>query len=273
MGGVPSASAPGADIMGQAPVGREHVRRTAAPGPPGRPARRVMGGRMDEEELGRVRDEAERCLGCGKPTCKDNCPVATPIPEVIELFRSGRELEAGDLLMEANPLALACALSCDTSTQCERHCIRGRRRRSEPVRFSEVERAVALLWLEADAERAAGASADGAEAAGAGIRARVAVVGGGLCALACAIWLARRGEAVTLFSDPVPALPEEARGPYLAWLERLGVELAAPAEAPAAGEGAPAAAGFARVVDCADEDEPGYPARAVARARRMLEVG
>ena len=58
MGGVPSASAPGADIMGRAPVGREHVRRTAAPGPPGRPARRVMGGRMDEEELGRVRDEA-----------------------------------------------------------------------------------------------------------------------------------------------------------------------------------------------------------------------
>lgn len=222
---------------------------------------------MDAEELGRVRDEAERCLGCGKPTCKDNCPVATPVPEVIDLFRSGRELEAGDLLMGENPLALACALGCDTSTQCERHCIRGRRRRSEPVRFSEVERAVALLWLEADAARAA---AGGAEAGGpaASPSARVAVCGEGLCALACAIMLARRGEAVTLFSDPGAALPEEARGPYLAWLGRLGVELRAAGEAPAAGD-----AGFARVVACPGEDEPGYPARAVARARELVGRG
>ena len=32
-------------------------------------------------------DEANRCLNCKKPMCQQGCPVHTPIPLVIQLFK------------------------------------------------------------------------------------------------------------------------------------------------------------------------------------------
>ncbi len=35
-------------------------------------------------------DEANRCLGCKNPQCMQGCPIHTPIPEVIKLFKEGQ---------------------------------------------------------------------------------------------------------------------------------------------------------------------------------------
>ena len=35
-------------------------------------------------------DEANRCLGCKNPQCMQGCPIHTPIPEVIKLFKEGK---------------------------------------------------------------------------------------------------------------------------------------------------------------------------------------
>ena len=51
-------------------------------------------------------DEANRCLNCKKPMCQQGCPVHTPIPTVIQLFKENRLLEAGDMLFRNNPLSL-----------------------------------------------------------------------------------------------------------------------------------------------------------------------
>ena len=34
-------------------------------------------------------DEANRCLLCKKPRCKENCPIDTPIPDIINLYKEG----------------------------------------------------------------------------------------------------------------------------------------------------------------------------------------
>ena len=51
-------------------------------------------------------EEANRCLGCKKAFCQiKGCPVQTPIPQVIDLFKQRRLQEAGELLFQNNPMS------------------------------------------------------------------------------------------------------------------------------------------------------------------------
>lgn len=38
--------------------------------------------------------EANRCLNCKKPMCQQGCPIHTPIPMVIQLFKQNKLTEA-----------------------------------------------------------------------------------------------------------------------------------------------------------------------------------
>ena len=52
-----------------------------------------------------MNNEALRCLLCKKPKCAlQGCPVHTPVPECMQLYREGKLAEAGELLFENNPL-------------------------------------------------------------------------------------------------------------------------------------------------------------------------
>ena len=59
-----------------------------------------------------VKQEALRCLRCKKPQCALNCPVETPIPQVMELFLNGQTKEAGEMLFRNNPLTAVTAIVC-----------------------------------------------------------------------------------------------------------------------------------------------------------------
>ena len=48
--------------------------------------------------------EAQRCLKCKKPMCKDGCPVGTDIPTIMQMLLDGHMEEAGEKLFENNPL-------------------------------------------------------------------------------------------------------------------------------------------------------------------------
>ena len=69
--------------------------------------------------------EANRCLNCKKPRCQQGCPVHTPIPMVIQLFKENRLMEAGQMLFENNPMSAVCAIVCNHEKQCAGNCIRG----------------------------------------------------------------------------------------------------------------------------------------------------
>ena len=55
--------------------------------------------------------EASRCLLCKKPKCSlFGCPVHTPIPESMILYRQDRLDEAGALLFRNNPMSAVTSL-------------------------------------------------------------------------------------------------------------------------------------------------------------------
>lgn len=131
-------------------------------------------------------NEANRCLKCKNPRCKNNCPIATEIPEVITLFQQNKIHEAGELLFDNNPLASITSIVCPHEDQCKGNCVVGIK--GEPVSFCDIERYVSYEYLKEltiEREKSNGK--------------RVGIVGSGPAGLTASIYLAQRGYDVTIF--------------------------------------------------------------------------
>lgn len=133
-----------------------------------------------------LKEEADRCLLCKKPRCRQNCPIDTPIPEVISLYKEGRIHEAGEILFKNNPLSVVCALVCPHEDQCKGNCIRGVK--GEPIIFNEIEAEISGKYLDGLKLEKVPKDKD-----------RVAIVGGGPAGITIAFILAQRGYKVTIF--------------------------------------------------------------------------
>lgn len=133
--------------------------------------------------------EANNCLLCKNPRCKKNCPVSTPIPEIIQLFKENQIEKAGEILFKNNPLSAICAVVCAHENQCSGNCIRGMK--GEPVEFFEIEKYISTNYLEtASFEKPANMLDD-----------RIAIVGSGPAGITIAFLLAMKGYKVTIFES------------------------------------------------------------------------
>ena len=130
--------------------------------------------------------EANRCLSCKNPMCQKGCPVHTPIPMVIQLFKENRLMEAGEMLFENNPLSAVCSVVCNHEKQCAGNCIRGKK--DTPVHFSSIEEYISDMYL----DRMVITKPEKRDK-------RVAVIGCGPAGMTAAIRLARQGYPVTVF--------------------------------------------------------------------------
>ena len=131
--------------------------------------------------------EAERCLQCKKPLCQQGCPVHTPIPEVIKLFKEHKLMEAGEILFNNNPLSLICSMVCNHAKQCAGNCIRGRK--DSPVHFSSIETYISDMYLDRMKPTVPEKRIDK----------RVAIIGAGPAGITVAVILASKGYHVTIF--------------------------------------------------------------------------
>ena len=131
--------------------------------------------------------EAERCLQCKKPLCQQGCPVHTPIPQVIQLFKEHKLMEAGEILFNNNPLSLICSMVCNHAKQCAGNCIRGRK--DSPVHFSSIETYISDMYLDRMKPSVPEKRIDK----------RVAVIGAGPAGITVAVILASKGYHVTIF--------------------------------------------------------------------------
>lgn len=131
-------------------------------------------------------EEANRCLQCKNPKCKAHCPICTPIPEIIELYKEGKIMEAGEILFRNNPLSAVCAIVCPHEDQCKGNCIKGIKDR--PVDFYEIEKYISNYYLEhVHFEEVLDKKED------------VAIIGAGPAGITIAFILAQKGYDVTIF--------------------------------------------------------------------------
>ena len=135
-----------------------------------------------------ILNEAQRCLKCKKPLCKEGCPVKTDIPVIMQLFLDGKMEEAGQKLFDNNPLTAFCSLICPHEKNCLGHCVLGRK--GEPIKFYEIENYISRFYLEK--ARLEEIKTNGL---------RVGIIGAGPAGLTLAIILARRGYKITIIDS------------------------------------------------------------------------
>ena len=134
-------------------------------------------------------NEALRCLLCKKPRCSIyGCPVHTPVPECMALYREGRLAEAGEILFRNNPLSAITSRVCDWKKFCLGNCVLNVKK--IPVRWYEIEQEISEGYLR---NMTLPQSPSNGKS--------VAVVGAGPAGIAAAIWLHGRGFSVTVFDS------------------------------------------------------------------------
>lgn len=169
-------------------------------------------------------EESQRCLRCKRPLCQEACPVHTPIPQVVDLFRERRIEEAGALLFANNPLSFACALVCNHGEQCQGACVLGRK--GSPVQFWAIESYVSDAYLDRMQIQAPPSCGK-----------KVAVIGSGPAGIVAAFMLGKAGCDVTVFEQrsevggvmrygiPDFRLPRSAVRRFRTAIEDLGVKI------------------------------------------------
>ena len=133
--------------------------------------------------------EAERCLHCKKPMCRQGCPVSIDIPSFIEKIKERDFDGALAKIKESNGLPAICGRVCPQETQCEQKCILAHK--GEAVAIGRLERFVADRGLAKNEEVQPVKAADDAQ--------KVAIIGSGPSGLSCAGDLAKKGYKVTVF--------------------------------------------------------------------------
>ncbi len=168
-------------------------------------------------------EQAGRCLQCKTAMCAKNCPVGTPIPQVIGLFKDGNIKAAGKMLFENNPLSAICSVICPHEYNCCGNCVLGRK--GEPVAFYQIEQYVSQLYIENFA-------VDKKEKNGF----KIGVLGAGPAGITVSILLALKGYSVSLieardkiggvlrYGIPEFRLSRTLLDKYADLLHRLGVK-------------------------------------------------
>lgn len=131
-------------------------------------------------------EEAKRCLKCKKPSCKEACPVHTPVNEFIQMLLDGQISEAGEKLFDNNPLSVVCSLVCPHEIQCEGNCVLGKK--GDPVNISAIENYISDYYLNLMDIKPEKNSKN-----------KIAIIGSGPAGITIAFILARRGYDITIF--------------------------------------------------------------------------
>lgn len=142
--------------------------------------------------LKELQSQAERCLDCGVPGCRNACPLGNFIPDWLQASARGDWKQAGDLVHSISPLPEVCGTLCPQHRLCEGACTRSQLEGA--VSIGAIERSIALQaveagWLPAEPTRRSGH--------------KIAVIGAGPAGLGCAERLNRSGADVTVYDRSV----------------------------------------------------------------------
>ncbi len=179
-----------------------------------------------------ARAEADRCLQCANPFCRQGCPVNVNIPAFIKHIKNGDFEEAISEIKTKNSLPAVCGRVCPQENQCEKFCILGKK--NEPVAIGRLER-FAADYARGNKKKSESSAQDKTMGEQIG---KVAVIGSGPAGLTVAGDLALLGYKVTVFEAlhaaggvlmygiPEFRLPKDIVQHEINELRNLGVDIA-----------------------------------------------
>lgn len=132
--------------------------------------------------------EAQRCLRCKTPLCKQGCPINQDIPDWIHELRKGNLGNAIHIIRAKSNLPAVCGRVCGHERQCEGSCVLNKT--GKHINIGKLERFVADFDAEARLTHENMAPKS---------RGRVAVIGSGPAGITVAGDLSRAGFAVEVF--------------------------------------------------------------------------
>lgn len=168
--------------------------------------------------------EAQRCLRCKVPQCRQACPINNDIPDWIHELRKGNLGNAIHIIRAKSNLPAVCGRVCGHERQCEGSCVLGKT--GKHINIGKLERFVADFDAEAHLTH---------ESMAPKTRGRVAVIGSGPAGITVAGDLARAGFSVEIFEVecepggmlmygiPEYRLPKEVVRREIHHIEELGV--------------------------------------------------
>lgn len=136
--------------------------------------------------MNKLLNEANKCLLCKNARCSKFCPINTPIPEIITLYKENKLNEAGEILFNNNPLSSICAIVCPHEEQCSGHCIKGIK--GEPIPFYDIEKEISVEYLK-NMQIIKPKSNN----------TKIAIIGSGPAGITVAFELSKKGYDVTIF--------------------------------------------------------------------------
>lgn len=131
--------------------------------------------------------DAKRCLLCKVPLCSvKGCPVHTPVPQAMSLYRQGEIMQAARLLFENNPFSAITSRVCDWKKFCFGHCVLNAKK--EPITWYLMEQEISASCL-SQMHVDPGTFSDK----------KAAIIGGGPAGMSAALYLRQAGVKVTVF--------------------------------------------------------------------------
>jgi dihydropyrimidine dehydrogenase (NAD+) subunit PreT len=134
--------------------------------------------------------EANRCLYCFDAPCAAACPTHIDVPRFIRKISSGNLRGSAGAILEANILGLSCSRVCPVDVLCQGACVMNKYNQ-RPIEIGLLQRHAMDYFYSHNPSLPVPEENSR----------RVACIGGGPAALACAAELRRNGVAVTIFEN------------------------------------------------------------------------
>ncbi len=134
--------------------------------------------------------EANRCLQCKKPGCRDGCPIHNDIPGFLALLRENKIEEAYWKIRETSSMPAVCSRVCPHEFQCEGSCVRGKGK-GQAVAIGMLERFI-VDWMVSHNKNMFTPCA-------LPVGKKVAIVGSGPAGMSVAYYLSHKGVSCTVF--------------------------------------------------------------------------
>jgi dihydropyrimidine dehydrogenase (NAD+) subunit PreT len=133
--------------------------------------------------------EGARCLFCFDAPCIIACPTHIDVPSFIKKISTGNLRGSARVILEANILGHSCGRVCPTEVLCEGACVM-HEKEEKPIEIGRLQRYAVDHVLDRKVQLFHSGAPNGK---------RVALVGSGPAALACAAELAKLGYGTTIF--------------------------------------------------------------------------